>query len=394
MKLLDSNSKMLMRIVLLSYFNGCKSRNTFLGAIKSFFSSLMHRIHINKSMKGIIFYNSVERRDHIALFQEIVNSCKEPFTCIDLEFRNAINFYSVIFLFKAKHHLLDIKKILSQYIGNEAGRTNSIILYIYLQLVKFYTYSHDLSQEDFSNVKSLVVLSDVLFNELCLINVVNNLNISSVTCQHGISIPYDRIRNIDQLNYFGVSTKYALIWGNSTFSQFRRYSKECHCIICGNPVIKYNNSNNVGNYISVVCDTPIFKKYNQKMITITEKVAKKIKTKVLIRIHPNDSPSSYVFDDSVCQLSNETDYSYLIITHTSTMLFTFLATGRKVLRYQTDIPCLIDDKTIEFTDEESLEACISHLDTINFSILSKMHICCIGADSKRQYENFFDTYYN
>ena len=138
-------------------------------------------------------------------------------------------------------------------------------------------------------------------------------------------------------------------------------------------------------------DLPRMHEYNQKMIDIVESYARNTSKKVRLRIHPADKKENYRVDGKICEFSSNLDDSFFIVAHTTTMIFTYLLSGKKVLKFKSDIPFFPVDKNMVFDTLDDLTKCVNYFYNFDCSKMAKNEISYIGEESAFKYKECLEN---
>lgn len=214
---------------------------------------------------------------------------------------------------------------------------------------------------------------------------------ASVTCQHALFIPGIGNSTYDILNMWMVKAKTALLWGQYTEEQYRNFNPNLKCEICGNPTITEKKYHENVAIIGIAMDLPRMHEYNQKMIDVVESYARNTSRKVRLRIHPADKKENYRVDGKICEFSSDLDDAFFIVAHTTTMIFTYLLSGKKVLKFMSNIPFFPVDKNMVFSTLDDLTKCVNHFDNFDGSKMAKNEISYIGEESAFKYKECLEN---
>lgn len=387
------------KMVIFSCFEYEKLKNKKIFVIMKMLKKILSVFLIKRTMDGEIqkytFFYSVERKDHKELFEKIYNCCTFEKSMLSLKKRFTINFYTLFMGILNLKFLCNIKSILNSVYVN---RKLSFIANIYICINTYFEY---LQQKDFlrnikklddSKMKCFVVLADALSFEQTAVCYFNTKNVKTVTAQHATFFWNERVNNIQKLNYYKVPSQYILTWGENTNKLFNKLNLGKKLIICGNPIVKRQIIDSE-DYIAICGDAIENLKQNRSMIEIVEKFAAKNAMYLLVRLHPNDSESNYSVDNTITQFKKDIDKARFIIGHTSTMICRYLAEGKKVFRYRSDVIFDIIPDTIEFSTENELEELVKKSDKIDFKSMAEQNIKYCGKESENFYRQAFQYIY-
>ena len=338
--------------------------------------------------QDITYYVSLPRKDYHyfmdSVMKKIDKKCK-----LKRRVHLKINFSNIIIMLSRMDVFLKTKS----FALPKTGKTEIIIkpcfierIIIFLNLIIGIGIYKSYCKLDFSKVKKLVVLCDVWQEESMLVQYANDKGIPSITCQHALFIPGIDNTTYDILNMWEVKATKALLWGNFTKEQYRFFNPYLQCEICGNPTVKEKKYSEDANTIGIAMDLPRMHEYNQKMIDIIEEYAKNNFKKVLIRIHPSDEQKNYRIDRKISRFENDLDSTKFIVAHTTTMIFTYLLSGKKVLKLKSDIPFFPIDDGIMFDTLDNLIECVKYLQEVDYKIMAKEVIQFWGETAVLKYK--------
>ena len=367
----------------------CKGRKFMV--IHKILSNVLAKRTLDGEVGEYTFFNSTKRKDQGELFQAIYDRCPYEKKIIKLKRKIRINFNVLALGVVSLKFIRRIRRTLSE---TYPARKISLpeIVYIYVDYLAQRDFQKSLIKFDCSGMKCFVVLADVLLFEKTAIDYFNSLNIKTVTAQHGLYFWQDGFENVQKLNYYSVPSRYILTWGSHTNTLFNRLNAGKTLIVCGNPLIK-RYSGEHENYIAVCGDTIKYVACNKKMIEIAEQYARKKGIRVLVRLHPADDENNYEIDPSITQYNRDIDKASFIIGHTTTMLCRYMAEGKKVFRYKSDVFFDLVPPSIEFSSEEELEKLADNIEQIDFEQIAKQNIAYLGEESAEQYKNAFEYIY-
>lgn len=375
------------------YFSVIASLNVK-GVLKAIYKSFFKKYQIRGKLENMVFINSVKREDHISNFYKIYDCCTEEKNMCQFSSYITVNFRNIIAFFT---QIKSIKKINNfSVFGKENKAVHSLkfkIIY-YFRLLEYKGIIQMCNLLDLSKVSCLVCYADVLLPEHVLVKTANERGIKTVTCQHGIYPVDTPVNSIDVLNYWESPSDYALVWGDLTNRQFKKYSSKTKTVICGNLSLTKESYPDTNEVIGVATDIPAYKKYNQAMIDIAEEIATELNMKVWIRLHPTDHKENYYCDSSLTQFRKDIESTKYILAHTSTMLFSYMIQGKKVFKYQSEVIFYKLDRRICFKNSAELYEAIKNVDKIDYSVIIEPFFSCIDEKAKQNYKYFFQTILN
>ncbi len=375
------------------YLHYTYSTDSFISIIKRIAHNITHKEFVTFKKSDFLFFSSVNRKDHKETFNLIFKECRYSKSQIVIKENKCFNL-SYLFemikhfnlFFKTGHIPIPTKTDGATYDLSVNERLN-----IFVSLIRYIELSNTLSIMDMDGVKAVVVLADALPKENVLVYVANQLDIKTITAQHALFRP--GIINddmIDILNLWNIPSGYVMTFGKETNALIRKYNSHKNCYICGNIKSERKEYLIMHEYIGIAMDIPYYKDFNQKMIEIVQKYAKKNQKHILIRKHPLDDERNYIIDSSVAKFGNDLDSVEVIVAHTTSMYFTYIVSGKQVFRYSSDILYYELPKDIEFVDYEDFERKYDKIRNYDFKNIIKKQILYIGDESRKQYKLFFN----
>lgn len=360
--------------------------------MKSIASVLLRNYIITEEIKECTFFYFMTRNDHIDRFRKIYRVFPRKKCICTLKKCIRLNFENIIYMFKDIRYISNINEF--NVFDDKDVKINSFLFKIifYVKLIHYNSLAKYYKSLDLSGMKCLIVYCDTCIEEYLFVKEANAQGKKTVTCQHGF-YPVDlSLNTIHVLNYWNAPSKYALVWGEITGSQYNKYSPNTKVLYCGDMNLFGRNFDRIKNTIGILMDIPANKSYNQNMINIVERVAIKHKMKVWIRIHPTDNISGYNINSKVSSFKSDNENAEFFVAHTSTMLFSCIAEGRNIFVYKSDMKFYDLDDKICFSDSIELEDCMGRLNQINWKKIIEPFYCCIGNEAKQKYIDFFNEY--
>ena len=298
--------------------------------------------------QGVTYYLSLERQDYQKFLDSVVEKVSEK-SKLQKQVDICINLQNFAMMLRRTDVFAQTKLIALPQVGDEETIVKPNFwerVVIFCNLITGMGIYNSISKLDFSQAKKIVVLGDVWQEESMLVQYANDKGIGSVTCQHALFIPGIGNSTYDILNMWMVKAKTALLWGQYTKEQYRNFNPNLKCDVCGNPTIIEKKYHENADIIGIALDLPRMHDYNQKMIETVEKYAIKKNKNVLIRIHPADKQEAYKINTEISAFSKDLDETLVIIAHTTTMLFTYLTSGKKVAKFESDVMFFPDVVTL------------------------------------------------
>ena len=394
MNINNSKIKCCCRDILYQYYSiKANKRNKVSQLIHAVAKMLIKKYFYYNSTSNILFFLSIERIDYSNLLDSALEELNEKSRIQrkvnkTFNYRNLIMFISRFDVFR-KTRMIELPKNNNDSVLVKPSLIDRLIIYSHL-ITGLGIYSAFMNL-DISKTKFVTVLCDVWQEESMLIQWANSCGIHTVTLQHALFVPQIDNSTYDCLNMWNVKAKFALFWGDYTKKQFLDNNPKLNCYVCGNPSIDKKKYNIDEHTIGIAMDLPRMHDYNQKMIDIVEEYAVKYSKRVLLRIHPADSITNYTINNNVSEFSKDLDSSKFIIAHTTTMLFTYILSGKPVLKLKSEIPFFPVDDSIQFDNVDELIGCINVLG-LDMSSSINNEIKYIGYESKKKYKEFYELY--
>lgn len=377
------------KLALFAYYSsknrcGCKE------LIKLFLNTVMKRPRFIGEAHEVLFFSDVKREDHRRLFDLICQSCGRDKGYLVLQTPKGPFFAGIKTCFGRVKWLKQLKHLVQPVRNEKLDLSFRHRLAVYFTLVFYENLLKAAEKFDFAQTKAVVVLADVAPAQHILVNHAKQKQIKTVTAQHGIYQPDINKDAIDILNYWRVSADVLLSWGESTNQLFHKHNPELICATCGNPQIQPKSYPEDNELIGIAMDIPAHLQQNRKMLEVAEKYAKENHRKIRIRLHPTDQESNYTINPEVSEFHKDIDAAGVILAYTSTMLFTYMVLGKKILRYQDELPYYELDYRICFNDDQSFLRAMKNSAEIDYTGITKCHLEAIGDHSIQLYRKFFD----
>lgn len=359
----------------------------------AFAKMLLKRYKYIGTPQGVTYYVSLERKDYQNFMDSAVEKVSEK-SKLQKQVDICINLQNLAMMFRRTDVFAQTKVIALPQVGDEETIVKPSFwerVVIFFNLITGMGIYNSFSKLDFSQAKKIVVLGDVWQEESMLMQYANDRGIDSVTCQHALFIPGIGNSTYDILNMWMVKAETALLWGQYTEEQYRNFNPNLKCEVCGNPTIIEKKYHENADIIGIAMDLPRMHEYNQKMIDIVESYARNTSKKVRLRIHPADKKENYRVDGKICEFSSNLDDSFFIVAHTTTMIFTYLLSGKKVLKFKSDIPFFPVDKNMVFDTLDDLTKCVNYFYNFDCSKMAKNEISYIGEESAFKYKECLEN---
>jgi len=328
-----------------------------------------------------LFFRSMVRDDYKALFHEIasvIDSEKIVFV-EDYKIRqNKMNIEASRFLME---HYWIFERI---NFGN--GLLNSCC---FIRLMEYLFICSKIISYNFT---FLVTFADMQPVENLLVQLTKLTNRKTVTLQHGLYVDYGDMDTVNVVNYKHHCADYFLAWGLSTKRLIEKYHNSI-IEVCGKtsifglPEHCYPENKSEHKKILVVLDQRIFDEQNFAMLDIVSRYTQGKFIEIYVRFHPSNNKELYFERFPNVKLIVNIEEDFIVIGHTSSMIYEALVLGYESYRYTTEIPSLGFPKELSFTDYASFE------DVLHTGIRQKGgkdYIDCTGLASKVKYKNFFN----
>ena len=191
-------------------------------------------------------------------------------------------------------------------------------------------------------VNYIVAHADMQPIENFIIQFLKQLQVTTVTLQHGLYVDYNNHPNINVVNYKNVVSKYFLSWGVTTEKLIKKYNPDCYVLNCGNPSINdHSKKTSIStSFFSVIFDQEIFKDYNQKLLKIAKIISKKKEMRFCVKLHPSNKKSDYELNLDYISTLDILYKSSFIIGHTSSLLFELMRSNIQIFKFDSNIPSI------------------------------------------------------
>jgi len=336
-------------------------------------------IHPRPIDTNVLFFKSMNRADYNEQFSQI-QKLNSDSSLLDLRYKNAPQ--------RRKYPFYIIFKYFPLLLFTNI-RFNSLkrIIYLIACQIKYLEVAEKTYKNNFN---FLVVHADMQPTENMLCQIAKKKNIKTVTLQHGLYVDYKNDFNINVVNYENQVANYFLAWGDDTRQLIRKYHTNTNVVICGKP-LKPLDFISTKNYFTVIFDQQLFHEYNIQLLEIAYTIAKKLKIKINLRLHPSNNINTYRLEEGIVIFDTNIYDSQFVIGHTSSLLFELMRLGIPSYKFRSKIPSNHIDEDFIFSDVEELSAkIIKHTESnFIFSKYAKRYITYIGEDSLQQYRNFF-----
>lgn len=330
------------------------------------------------------------RVDHAKMYKKIYDACKESKTLCRINKKNRISFADVVYLFRCSKRYKSPIIVQCQENSEQQIRCAFVDRLIMKATWLEYQKAILLFQKcDYGRVHCFVVHNDLWLCESALIRYANSTGKITIVAEHALCPVNVTDKSIHVLNYWRSPSHYLMAWGESSAKLYKRYSPQLKVGICGNPMVEKHNESVLKGSLGIILDIPENAKENRMMIEIVQAWAKSAKFHVRVRIHPTDNIASYKIDESITSFNGDIETAEFLVGHTSTMLITCLAEGKKVFKYQSEMPFYELPSDVCFCTVDELARCINGKRDMNFASMAIKHIDCIGNESMNKYTAFF-----
>lgn len=235
----------------------------------------------------------------------------------------------------------------------------------------------------------IVVFADMqpLDNLLC--QMAKERNIPSVTLQHGLYVDYTDMHNINVANYSSHVADHFLAWGDEVADLIVKYHPHAQATIVGKPLEPVLQRSRA-DYFTLVFDQNIFHGYNKKLLAIGYELAKTLRLKINLRLHPHNKIDWYDIDISLIVQEQPLNDSAFVLGHTTSMLYELMRLGIPAYKLKSKIPANTIDEQFVFTSVgELLEKIRHHQGTdFDFSAYAQRYVRFIGHEALARYANF------
>lgn len=256
--------------------------------------------------------------------------------------------------------------------------------------IKFAMYLFTLRKVLSNKFRAIVLFADMQPVENLIAQYCKKLGINTVTMQHGLYVEYKNLDTINKINYENVVSDYLLAWGRNTCQLVAKYNKEVELIICGKPELQMSGSKDAereSNYILAVLDQWIFDNENKQMLRILFDYSSKKKLPLRIKFHPSNNKKEYIDEFPNLVEGADTKAAKFVVGHTTSLIYEAMRLGCRVARFQSNIPAIRLDDSLEFNTLAKFESIIEAEKTDNDGT---EFIEVIGDESRKKYQKSFN----
>lgn len=368
-------------------------------AIRLMASCFLNKYQLTGRPDTCVFINSTDRQDYAELVQLVYDQCEYDKSHLTWIKKRQFNIVAVGDFIRNLAIMSQFKSIAMQRDYDPSAGEITISLNLkerfltYCLLVRNHEMKRAISKYDWGGTKMLVSFYDIGAPEHFVVNSANDAGVKTVVLQHGI-FPQDFLYDDpNTYNMYKVPSKYFLSLGRNIVELINMQHLDTKVIVCGQPRIRRKINETVKGKIGIACSIPACHEDNVAMINIAEKYAAENGMRVSVRLHPTDDESNYALNQDVSAFDKGIENSEVILVYNSSMLFTYIAMGKKVLRYDGKKPYYSLPDCIEFKDYKGFKSAMEHLDDINYETIAKRYIDCIGTEADKKYHEAFKFIY-
>ena len=209
--------------------------------------------------------------------------------------------------------------------------------------------------------KVLVAFADMQPIENLAVQLFKMNGVKTVTLQHGLYIDYGDMDTVNIVNYKNHVADYFLAWGENTNRLIKKYHQKSHTIDCGKPKIfglpavsELPETRRKARDILVVTDQKIFDEQNFAMLDAVFSLSDQIGCKVYVRFHPSNDKQLYKARFPELIELKFVKQNFLVIGHTTSMIYEAFTVGYPAIRYASEIPSLSWNSKNEFLSKDEL----------------------------------------
>lgn len=383
------------REVLFDASSVCSRKCRLRDVVHALIGTVLDCSYLSGCSHEFMFFNTVERKDHVELFTLIENICQFDKGELKWVKRRGINLYNLKNLITNFTHIKELKQIEIPKESISCGKEKYMkldslqLVTLYIKLIRNLGVKKSISKYQWKGIDSLVVLYDIGEPEHFVVERANSCGIKTVTLSHGILLPQFNHLDVGTYNLYKVPSRFLLSWGEDVKEILEGRNENVKVIVCGCPRIREKPHNILHGLIGVAGSSPYDTTANCRMIQIAEQYARVHGKKVRIRLHPQDCEKKYELDMSVAEFNGSIDECEMIIAYRTAMIFTYMVKGKKVMRYKDEVPYYDFPEGIEFRSFQELEKNMEKVHDIDFKTIAKKHIQYIDHESESKYREAF-----
>lgn len=396
-QLFENDREVLFELACITAWSESKSGfKRFLKTVKSVARVCLTKYELCGEQHKWMFMDTVPRKDHRYFFELVKEQCtydKGEFTWIK---SRTINLRGFCDLFRYLVKFGNLKNFEVPAISDNPNNfkyipeTFSEHVMLYVDLIDNLQMKYAMEKYDWSGIEKLVTLYDIGKPEHFAVIKANEMGCKTVVLSHGCMWPFFDCREFPTFNMYKIPSRYLLALGSNIIEPSKRLMSDPEIIICGQLMIDEQEYNPQENVLAIVCDIHAHMYENTAMINIAQRYAKENGMQVYIRLHPGDRESNYIIDRDVCRFERNLDNAGVIIAYTSSMIFLYMAQGKRVMRYVGSQHFYSMPDSILFDDYEEFADKVKNIKDMNFKELITDYIDCIGKESAEKYRKAFE----
>lgn len=298
-----------------------------------------------------LFFRSLARADYSALVNSIVGEVDKDYNVVVASDYNKTKSYinfEISSLFTDNIYLLEFM------IGERPLEKHCLYIRLvhYLYIIrKLFAYEPEV----------LVTFADMQPVENLAVQLFKLAGLKTVTLQHGLYVDYGAMDTVNIVNYKNHVADSFLAWGCNTHDLIKKYHPESKVYNCGKPQIfglpaikELPKTRQKASDILVVTDQKIFDDQNLAMLDAVCSLAEVIGCKVYVRFHPSNDKKLYKLKFPQLIELKFIKQNFLVVGHTTSMIYEAFTVGYPTMRYASDIPSLALKRENQFISKEEL----------------------------------------
>lgn len=326
-----------------------------------------------------LFFRSLVRNDYKELFHEIIEAAALPEPII-------VEDYIV------PHGVFnrEVPRLLAKLgpLSNKLGFDEPIIATACaLRLIQYGIIVDALNSYEFDTLVSFADMQPVEHMATIYFKAIGK---ATVTLQHGLYIDYGDIDTVNVINYKHQPSETFLAWGQHTAALIKQYHPDTQVEICGKPNLsrlapQSEYAGDPDGEIVVIMDQEVFKTHNIAMLRLIYAYAARTDKVVHVRFHPQNNRAFYksLFSDII--EGSTLSSAFVVVGHTSSLLFEAAAIGLPVVQYVSDTPTIPIAPERRFTNTATLETAMANARKANSEYHSVELIAAIGHEARARY---------
>ena len=373
-----------------------------LGEIKYSFLHQYQLVSGDGKEHDFLFVNTIKRDDHCYYFNLVFEQCKYDKGFLEWKIKKSLNFVTISNWFRFLPHIKELKKlpipkdsVRLDYDANcEIIKMPSLMRWVlYTRLIRNIGIKKDIAKFNWANTKFLVTLYDIGEPEHFILLDAKKNCLKTIVTDHGIFPPVFNYKDCNCYNIWKDEADYILSYGKAVSDVFKKYSPHIIPIECGAIHLKQSPLDPMDDVIAIVADIHENHKQNVEMIKIVEEYALEHNKKIYIRLHPGDNEREYNINQSCSVFRKDTDNAGVIVACTTSMIFTYIAIGRKVLQYKSTLLYYTLPDSFTFDSINTFTEKMEKINSLNFFESSNFFIDSIAAESEKKFQKAFDDIY-